>query len=60
MAESEKYLSQKKYDEKNTVFIGLKLNIKTDKDILQALDGKAKQTEIKRLVRLGIASSQSN
>jgi len=38
----------------NTTFIGLKLNNKTDMDILQALDGKQKQTEIKRLIREGL------
>lgn len=32
----------------------LKLNQRTDTDILAALEGKAKQTEIKRLIRLGM------
>ena len=58
MAEKEKYSPQKKYDKNNTVFIGLKLNIKTDADILNASDGKAKQTEIKRLVRKGLESEK--
>ena len=53
---SEKYLPQKKYDKNNTVFIGLKLNVKTDEDILNAIDGKAKQTEIKKLIRMGLSS----
>lgn len=39
---------------KNTTFIGLKLNNNTDTDILAALEGKARQTEIKRLIRLGL------
>ena len=56
---NEKYLPQKKYDKNNTVFIGLKLNLKTDKDILQALEGKARQTEIKRLVRKGLESEKT-
>lgn len=44
-----------KYDASNTQFIGLKLNKNTDTDILAALEGKQKQTEIKRLVRIGLA-----
>lgn len=47
-----------KYDAKSTQFIGLKLNIKTDADILDALEGKSKQTEIKRLVRLGLEAEK--
>ncbi len=42
----------------NTTFIGLKLNNKTDADILTALEGKAKQSEIKRLVRLGLEAEK--
>lgn len=42
----------------NTAFIGLKLNNKTDADILAALEGKAKQSEIKRLVRLGLEAEK--
>lgn len=38
----------------NTTFIGLKLNNNSDTDILAALEGKARQTEIKRLIRLGL------
>ena len=53
-----KYASQEKYDKSNTQFIGLKLNKKTDKDILEAIEGKAKQTEIKRLIRKGSESEQ--
>ena len=45
---------QEKYDKANTQFIGLKLNKKTDKDILDAIEGKSKQTEIKRLIRKGL------
>lgn len=40
--------------EENTTFVGLKLNNRTDADILEAIEGKPKQTEIKRLVRLGL------
>lgn len=46
--------AKERYDAKNTVFVGLKLNRNTDQDILQALEGKAKQTEIKRLIRLAL------
>ena len=53
-----KKLSNARYDAKATQFIGLKLNIKTDADILDALEGKAKQTEIKRLVRLGLEAEK--
>lgn len=38
----------------NTTHIGLKLNNNTDADILAALDGKPRQTEIKRLIRLAL------
>ena len=55
---SEKFKSQEKYDKNNTQFIGLKLNLKTDADILQALDGKQKQTEIKRLIRKGLEAEK--
>lgn len=58
MNEKEKYLPQKKYDKNNTVFVGLKLNLKTDADILKALEGKAKQTEIKRLIRKALESEK--
>ena len=51
MAESK---AHRDWTKANTTFIGLKLNNKTDADILSALDGKQKQTEIKRLIRLGL------
>lgn len=40
----------------NTKYIPLKLNNRTDADILGALAGKKKQTEIKRLIRAGMAA----
>lgn len=46
--------ARKNWTKENTTFVGLKLNNNTDKDILQALEGKPKQTEIKRLIRQGI------
>ena len=51
MADSQ---AKKEWMKENTTFIGLKLNNKTDSDILQAIDGKQKQTEIKRLIREGL------
>lgn len=47
---------QEKYDKENTQFVGLKLHKKNDSDILSAIEGKAKQTELKRLIRLGLSS----
>ena len=49
---------QEKYDKQNTRFIGLKLNRKSDKDILDALEGKALQTEIKRLLRKALEAEE--
>lgn len=46
--------AKERYDAKTAVYVSLKLNKGTDTDILQAIDGKPKQTEIKRLVRQGI------
>ena len=46
--------AKRRWMAENTTFIGLKLNNRTDADILGALAGKARQTEIKRLVRLGL------
>jgi len=54
----DKYIPQQKYDKVNTVRIGLKLNKKTDSDILEAIEGKAKQTEIKRLIRSGLENEK--
>lgn len=54
----EKYVPQEKYDKINTQFIGLKLNKKTDSDILEAIIGKQKQTELKRLIRKGLLSQK--
>lgn len=45
---------QDRYEAQNVHRMTLKLNLKTDADIIAALNGKAKQTEIKRLVRLGL------
>ncbi len=53
---SEKKMTpQERYDKANIQYIGLKLNKKYDADILEAVEGKSKQTEIKRLVRIALA-----
>lgn len=46
--------AKERYDARTAQFISLKLNKGTDADILQALEGKPKQTEIKRLIRLAL------
>lgn len=50
--------AKKDWMKENTTFIGLKLNKRTDKDILEALEGKSKQTEIKRLLRMALTQSE--
>ncbi|MBQ7794440.1 MAG: hypothetical protein IJ366_07995 [Clostridia bacterium] len=47
--------AQAKYDKEHTTYIGLRIETDADADILAALEGKAKQTEVKRLVRLGLS-----
>lgn len=50
-----KYKPQERYDQQNTRQIRLKLNIKTDKDILERLDKVGnKQGYIKDLIRADI------
>ena len=46
--------AKRRWISENTTMITLKLNNRTDADILAALEGKAKQTEIKRLIRAGL------
>ena len=55
MAETQ---ARKDWIKENTTFIGLKLNHNTDSDILEALQGKQKQTEIKRLLRIALQSEK--
>ena len=55
MADSE---AKKAWMKENTTFIGLKLNNRIDADILEALEGKSKQSEIKRLIRIALQSNQ--
>ena len=51
--------AKERYDARTAVHVSLKLNKGTDADILKAIDGKPKQTEIKRLVRQGIKHDHS-
>lgn len=53
-----KYKKQDKYDKANTVRLTLKLNKKTDKDILDEIDFTNKQGSIKRLIRRGITKEE--
>jgi len=53
------YQSQIKYDQAHTRQVKLKLNRKTDKDILDKLDSVgSKQTYIKQLIRADIEKSK--
>lgn len=53
------YQSQIKYDQTHTKQVKLKLNRKTDKDILDKLDSVgSKQTYIKQLIRADIEKSK--
>lgn len=50
---------QRRFDEKNTRRIGLKLNLKTDADILEKLESvENKQGYIKDLIRKDIENSK--
>ena len=47
-----KYKPQEKYDKSNTIFIGLKLNKKTDKYIIDRLNAEPnKQGFIKKILK---------
>ena len=52
--------AQAAYDKKNTVRLSLKLNVRTDKDIIQWIrKQKSMQGTIKRLIREEIAKAGS-
>lgn len=46
------YSRQRKYNDANTIMKAMRLNLATDRDILDYLEGKAFQTEVKRALRL--------
>ncbi len=50
--------ARKAWTKANTVFIGVKLQKSTDADILQYLEGKQNQTEIKKALRLLIETER--
>lgn len=48
------------WKEKNTLSFGVRLNRKTDADIIAKLEGaESRQGELKRLVRLGIKAEEA-
>lgn len=49
---------KRRWDAEHTTMISLKLNNSTDADILNALEGKVRQAEIKRLVRAGMEAEK--
>lgn len=55
MADSQ---AKREWMKANTTVVTMKLNNKTDSDILEALQGKQKQTEIKRLLRIALQSEK--
>lgn len=57
---ADNYKHTKKYDKENTTKVTLKLNLKTDADILDFLDSCGnKQGTIKKLIRIEIERNQS-
>ena len=52
--------ARRDWTRKNTTMVTLKLNNNTDSDLLAALNGKSKQTEIKRLLRLAIEAERKS
>lgn len=51
-------IRQARYDEKNTRIVKMKLNLKTDRDILEKLDSEPnKQGYIKKVIREDIKKS---
>lgn len=59
--ETIKYGPQAKYDKANTTQVRMKLNLKTDADILEKLDSVGnKQGYIKALIRADIEAQKQN
>ena len=51
--------AQRRYDAKNTRQVHIKLNLRTDKDVLEKLDEvQSKQGYIKRLIREDLAKAE--
>lgn len=53
-----KYEAQNRYQAANMTRIMIALHNRNDADILQALEGKAKATEAKRLIRKGLEAER--
>lgn len=52
--------AEKKYKDNQTVFYGIRLNRKTDADLIQMLEGKNKNAIIKEALRLKLALDEPN
>lgn len=53
--------AEKKWKEKNTVMVVMRLQKSTDADLIEAINSaKSKQGEIKRLMRIGLACEKEN
>lgn len=50
--------AKREWIKNNTTTFTLKLNHNTDSDILEALQGKPRQTEVKRLLRIALQSEK--
>ena len=50
---------QKEYREKYVVMLSVRLNKKTDADIISAIDQSNKNDSIKRLIRMGISVKEA-
>ena len=51
--------AQRRYDARNTRQVHIKLNVRTDKDVLERLDEvQSKQGYIKRLIREDLAKAE--
>ena len=50
--------AHKKWVKENTVFVGIRLQKNTDSDILEYLEGKQNQTEIKKALRFYIENNK--
>lgn len=59
MATEAQLRAQRRYDAKNTRQVHIKLNLRTDKDVLERLDGvPSKQGYIKGLIRRDIEEAE--
>lgn len=60
MNDVKKYKAQEKYDAANTVRVNVKLNKKTDADILEFLEDKNKLGTIKAAIRMYMEHEKEN